>query len=303
MYILSFFKSLFRPRHIPPAIYFFLNMGLIFAMFAYVMPFEVYREDTTLNKVYLGLIGVAVNFAFIFVSLSPLGEWFWRITNKIEKQPEQALYSQWQQVTAVFDEVKEQAILTDRHISPNVKLYYSRTNEINAFALGHRTVIVTRGMLDVHPEYLKGVLAHEFGHIAHGDSDLKLGINVSNCFLSVFMFCVSLIANFLIGILGSFNNGITNFIALILNLIFNIIVLGLFKLWSMLGVVLINRASRRDEYAADEFASKTGYGGQLANFLYVLDGNAPKTDKFSLMFQTHPDTADRIEKLGYVLAA
>lgn len=297
MYILSFFRSLFRPRHFPPAIYFLLNTGIIFAIFALILPFEIY-PDATLNKVFLGLIGVGINFVFICLSLTPLGEAFWRISNSIKKKPDAAYLEQWQQANAVFDEVKEQAMHADRHVSGKVRLYYCPTNEINAFALGHRTVVVTRGILDVHPEYLKGVLAHEFGHIANGDSDLKLGINVSNCILSIFMFLVSVVANGIIAVLYALNSNVTNIIGLVLNFIFNIIVLGLFRLWSLLGVVLINWSSRRDEYCADSFADKVGYGEQLAQFLYALDGNAPKTNKFSIMFQTHPDTVDRLEKLG-----
>ena len=228
-----------------------------------------------------------------------MGEAFWRIGNAIKKKPDAAFMQQWEQANAVFEEVKQQAMATDRRVSSKVKLYYSPTDEINAFALGHRTIVVTRGILDVHPEYLKGVLAHEFGHIANGDSDLKLGINVSNCILSIFMFLISIIANGIIAVCYALNNNVTNIVGLIFNFIFNIIVLGLFRLWSLLGVVLINWSSRRDEYCADSFAANVGYGEQLAQFLYALDGNAPKTNRFSIMFQTHPDTVDRLENLGY----
>lgn len=298
MYLFSFLRSLFRPRHIPPAIYFVLNTGIIFALFAFVLPFELY-PDATLNKVFLGLIGVGVNFVFICLSLTPMGEAFWRIGNAIKKLPDAAYMEQWQQANAVFDEVKQQVMLMDKRVSSKVRLYYSPTDEINAFALGHRTIVVTRGILDVHPEYLKGVLAHEFGHIANGDSDLKLGINVSNCILSIFVFIVSIIANGIIAICYAINSGVTKIIGLVFNVIFNILILGVFRLWSLLGVALINWSSRRDEYCADSFADKAGYGEQLAQFLYALDGDAPKTNKFSLMFQTHPDTVNRLANLGY----
>lgn len=300
MYIFSFLRSLFRPRHILPVIYFVLNTGIIFVLFAFLLPFELH-SDTTLNMVFLGLIGVGVNFVFICLSLTPMGEAFWRIGNAIKKQPEAAYAEQWQHVNAVFNEVKQQVMLADKRVSSKVNLYYSSTDEINAFALGHRTIVVTRGIMDIHPEFLKGVLAHEFGHIANGDSDLKLGINVSNCILSIFMFLVSIIANGIIAICYAINSSVTNIIGLVFNFIFNILILGVFKLWSLLGVVLINWASRRDEYCADSFADKAGYGEQLAQFLYALDGNAPKTNKFSLMFQTHPDTVDRLENLGHVV--
>lgn len=297
MYIFSFFKSLFKPKHIPPAIYFLANAALIFVLFA-LLPFKIY-PDNKLNQIFLGLIGLGINFVFIFLSLTPLGEAFWRLTNAIKKKPEEALAQQWLVANQVFEEVKATAICADRHVSKKVKLYYSRTDELNAYALGHRTVIITRGMLGIHPDYLKGVLAHEFGHIAHGDGDLKLGINVSNFILSIFVFFVSLIANTVIAMFEESDSCLAVVITLAARILLNIIILGLFQLWTLLGVVLVNWSSRRDEYSADAFANKLGYGESLAMFLDALDGDTPRMNKFSLMFQTHPDTVDRLAKLGY----
>lgn len=302
MYIFSFFKSLLRPRHILPTLYFLVNCALVFLIFYYFMPFELHPDPTT-NGVILGLIGLGVNLFFIIISLSPLGEFFWRLRNNIQSAPRSAAENnRWNIALNAFEEVKAKAVQASRSVSNKVKLYYSPTDEINAYALGHRTVILTRGILAADPEYLKGVLAHEFGHIAHGDSDLKLGINVSNSILTIFMTFVSVIANFIIGILGGTDSNIGYLLYVVCRIVLNIIIMGLFKLWTLLGVLLLNMSSRKEEFLADGFAKELGYDEQLARFLNAIDGSGYRTNKFDLMFQTHPDTVDRLENLGFKVA-
>src|ERR1700761_6097044 len=43
--------------------------------------------------------------------------------------------------------------------------------ELNAFATGRRTIVVTKGLLQIcTPDELRGVLAHELGHLVSGDT-------------------------------------------------------------------------------------------------------------------------------------
>lgn len=299
MYIFSFFKSLLRPRHILPSLYFFVNCALVFLIFFFFMPFEIH-PDATINGVLLGLIGLGINLFFILISLSPLGELFWRMRNNVQNRAVGEEESKhWKVALEAFEEVKAKAVQASKSVSNKVQLYYSPSEDVNAYALGHRTIVLQRGLLFANPEYLKGVLAHEFGHIAHGDSDLKLGINVSNSILTIFMTVVSIIANLIIGILGGTRSNLGYILYYICHFVLNIIIIGLFKLWSMLGVLLINVSSRKEEFLADDFANELGYGEQLAQLLNIIDGSGYRTNKFDLMFQTHPDTIDRLANLGF----
>ena len=295
MYIFSFFKSLFKPKHILPSIYFFLNAAIIFFIF-YILPFEI-TSDAFMNSIYLGLIGLGINLIFIVVSLSPFGELLWRVRNGIKKQPESDLCNAWIAAENVFSEVREIAAKSSRGVNDKVRLYYSPTDDINAFALGHRTVIITRGMLEANRD-LRGVFAHELGHIAHGDSDLKLGINVSNSILTIFITIVTMIAAIIIGMLRSNRGGPLDALGSMLEILFYIVVLGLFKLWTIVGVLCVNWSSKKQEYLADSFAKEIGYGEQLRIFLEDLDWSSTRTNWFNLMWQTHPDTVDRIERLA-----
>ena len=301
MYLFSFIKSLLKPRNFLSSVYFLLNAAFVFLVF-YILPIEIV-EDKATNSLILGLIGLGVNGVFIMLSLTPMGEAFWRYRNNIKKRPD-AVYSDiWQTVNDVFDEVKGRAREYSRSVSRKVKLYYSATKDINAYALGHRTVIITQGMLYSHPEYLKGVFAHELGHIAHGDSDLKLGINVANSIITTFVTVISAFAYTVAAMLYNSENDLVHLVGLLISIFLNVIIVGVFRLWSLVGVLCVNVASRKAEYQADGFADEIGYGEQLARFLDALDGNAPRTSRFNLMFQTHPDTADRLEALGFTYAA
>ena len=297
MYLFSFLKSLIKPKNALSTIYFLINSVIIFFIF-YILPIEVIADEKW-NPIVLGLIGLGFNAVFILISLSPIGEFFWRIRNKVYNSAPEEFAQYWQNANAVFEEVKNTAIQRGYKISNKVKLYYTPTNDLNAFALGHRTVIITHAMMCIDPEYLKGVLAHEIGHIVNADGDLKLGINVSNGILTIFLTVVSILSNFIIGVFTGAQNGFMNVLGVIMNFLFNIVVLGLFTVWSYLGVLCVNSTSRKCEYKADGFAKELGYGEQLSAFLYALDGNAPKTSIFNLMYQTHPDTPDRIKALGY----
>ncbi len=295
MYIFSFFKSLFKPKHILPSIYFFLNAAIIFFIF-YILPIEI-TADAFMNSIYLGLIGLGVNLFFIVVSLTPFGELLWRVRNGIKIQPESDLFNAWLAAENVFLEVREAAAKFSRGVNDKVRLYYSPTDDINAFALGHRTVIITRGML-VACRDLRGVFAHELGHIAHGDSDLKLGINVANSILTIFVTIVTMIAAFIVEVLRSNRGGLLDALGSLLDVLFYIVVLGLFKLWTIIGVLCVNWSSKKQEYHADDFAKEIGYGEQLQTFLREFDESTTKTNWFNLMWQTHPDTIDRLEKLA-----
>ncbi|MGN1060713.1 MAG: M48 family metalloprotease [Candidatus Coproplasma sp.] len=296
MYIFSFLKSLIKPKNLLSAIYFLINSVIIFFIF-YILPIEVIADEKW-NPIVLGLIGLGINAVIILISLSPIGEFFWRIRNRVFNSAPDEFAEYWQNVNAVFEEVKNTAIQCGHKISDKLKLYYTPTNDLNAFALGHRTVVITHATMCINPDYIKGVLAHEMGHIVNADSDLKLGINVSNGILTIFLTVVSFISNFIIGALTGAQNGFMNVIGLILNFLFNILIIGLFNVWNYIGVLCVNCTSRKSEYKADGFAKELGYGEQLTAFLYALDGNAPKTSIFNLMYQTHPDTPDRIRALG-----
>lgn len=294
MYIIGFIRSLLRPRKFLCSLYFLLNLVVVFFVFATFASFGGNGED---NAVKAGFIGIAVNIVVTLIALSPIGEAYVRMKEKVERvdrTPDTA------GVYMIFDEVYAEAKKQSKFVGNKIKLYYKDTDEVNAYALGHRTVIITRGLINnMDADMIRGVLAHEFGHIASGDSDLKLGISVSNGILWLATIAFNLIIVLIAGLVAILSEKAGNWLSVLGITIVTLI----YTIWVKLGMLLVNATSRKDEYAADAFAVDCGYGNHLYAALDALDGVKTKSSFFSLLASTHPDTVDRLKAIQAKLAA
>ncbi|MDP2305825.1 MAG: zinc metalloprotease HtpX [Pseudomonadota bacterium] len=192
---------------------------------------------------------------------------------------------------------------------PMPKVYLLPQPGPNAFATGrnpkHAAVAVTSGILQIlTPEQLRGVLAHELGHIKNGD------ILISTL-AATMAGAISMLANIaqwgLIFGGGRDDERGGNPIGLLVTM-----------LVAPFAAMLIQLAiSRSREYAADAYGAKlVGEGRPLAEALQRLEqGNArvptqadPSTAHLfivsplvgrgiSSLFRTHPHTEDRVKRL------
>ena len=191
---------------------------------------------------------------------------------------------------------------------PTPRLYLIPSEQPNAFATGrnpqHAAVAVTDGLLRHLPEdQVKGVLAHEFGHIKNRD------ILVSSI-AAMIAAAISAIANilqfsFLFG--GDEEDSGVGLIGTIATIIFAPLAAALLQL----------AVSRQREYLADATGAQLlGRGAPLADALESLDRGAqavpmavnPATASLyavnplprvgvATLFMTHPPTAERIRRL------
>ncbi len=183
----------------------------------------------------------------------------------------------------------------------------------NAFATGrdpaHGVVAVTEGIMRLlSPDELKGVLAHEMGHIKNRDILIQ---SVAGVMASVIMFAANMVqwaAIFGIGSSSDDDEGSTSGIgALLLAFI------------APVAAMLIQMAiSRSREYLADETGARiSGNPLSLAGALEKLDGyskqipmragsegtahmfivNPFTTSRVGKWFSTHPPMADRVQRL------
>ena len=234
------------------------------------------------------------------IALSPIGEWILRLQTgcKKIKRAEQLNF-----IMPIFNEVYQKAKALDPSISDNVQLYISDDEEPNAFATGRKTVCVTEGMMHMPPEQIKATLGHEFGHLAHKDTDLILVVSVGNLIVTTFIILVRLaidICHILFGIVTIFIGGSEGFLAAIFNTMYHAmitaIVSGLTWIWTKIGVLLVMKSSRANEFEADEFSFRLGYGPELCALLDTICGSNPK-GLFANLASSHPDKDDRIAKL------
>lgn len=293
MYIFSFLKALFKPSKILTSIYLVLNMGLVFGMF-YL--FKLFAFGTELDGVYNGLIGIGINFACLLVALTPMGEMYFRFISGIKRM---ARTSENEHIFQAFEEVYQKAKEVNPKLSKKIRLYCKKDKDVNAYALGHRTVCLTEGAMKLDIEHIKGMLAHEFGHIAHADSDLTLGIVLSNMILGIFVFIVKLIATLMILIVGVATR--SKVLTAIMSFIFITIIMTVFQLWTKIGMLMMNATSRGDEYLADKFAVECGYGCELSDALSTIDPSLTKSSVVALLSSTHPDTVTRVEKISILM--
>lgn len=293
MYIFSFLKALFKPSKVLTSIYILLNTAMVFGLF-YL--FKIFSFGTTLDGIYNGLIGLGINFVCLLIALSPIGECCMRFLNGIKIMPYNA---ETERLYETFNNVYAKALSVNPKLSRKIKLYYKDELNVNAYALGHRTVCMTVGSTQLSTQQIEGLLAHEFGHISNADSDLLLGIFVSNIILSVFMFIVKLLAMLFSLVLA----GLTRSDAgpAIINFLLITVVMTVFAIWTRLGMLMLNATSRADEYRADNFAVQCGNGIQLAEALSTIDPSTTKSPALAMLMSTHPDTVVRIERINAAL--
>lgn len=207
-----------------------------------------------------------------------------------------------QQAPAIYQDVGE---LCQRMGLPMPKLYYTEDAQPNAFATGRNpensAVVITRGLLNVlNRDEVRGVLAHELGHIKNRDV-------LISTIAAVMAGAISSLANLAL-FFGGNDREDRNPIAELL-----------FVLLSPIAATLIQLAvSRSREFQADATAAQyTQRPQDLANALMKIDqasqqipfvdanpalstlyiSNPFRTDAVLNLFSTHPPIAQRIERL------
>lgn len=297
IYIVEFLSALFKAHNIPVIIYMFMNVIFI-SLFCFLLVPDI--------RIAIPL-GLGVYLISLFIALSPIGEKILRFQTKCSPLTDQAVI---QRIMPIFEEAKRRATITanaeGRTIPDDVQLFYNDDNGMNAFATGRKTVCFTKGILSADDEMLLATFEHEFGHIAHHDTDSILLITVGNLiFSSIITFFrigifLSEIMFHIIGIFLGGEEGIFMILMGSLSRFLSLIFIDLFMLiWTGFGNLLVLKSSRNREFLADEFAFRCGKGRELQSMLNFLEGGnlAKTTGLFATLKSSHPDTVDRITAL------
>ena len=281
MYIVDFFKRITRKSNIPILIYLVLNIFVI-ALILQSLFYASFAESL--------LIGLVLYAFSMTIALSPIGEWILRIQTGCHKIKR---VEQLDFIKPIFDEVYEKAKNLDPSIPDDVHLFINGDENPNAFATGRKTICITEGMLRQPKEQIKAALAHEFGHLAHKDTDLILVVTIGNFFVTAIITIIKLILigiNLVVSLAGE---GIAGAISSVLTVIF---VDALMWVWTKIGTALVMKSTRSNEYEADEFSFKLGYGDSLCAFLDSF-GHSGTKGLFATLESSHPDKNDRIARM------
>jgi heat shock protein HtpX len=213
-----------------------------------------------------------------------------------------------------FGEVKDRA-----NCYRPFRLLIEEKMNFSAYAIGHNTLVISRGMLEqATDEELKGVMAHELGHLVSKDGVVGAAFVMAGelpRMVKRFYRLVKIILFGGVGLSRLIMRTISAFLGLVILLIGLVWLLGnerlvLPMLALVLFVLLFNvldrlfrffslMISRFTEYKQDAYAWQLGYGSGLRKALQRLAESGPQITNsfFILMNGTHPMIYNRIRRL------
>lgn len=192
-----------------------------------------------------------------------------------------------------------------------VRVWIEESWEMNAYATGFHTIVISRGLLQgLSPVELRGVLAHELGHLLSGDTIvatafLTAGLlpkAVFGVFRAVIFVLRSSLArvSFVAGCVLLLGMGLIlnrahllkGAAASLLFVFFFMVLNRVFKFFALM-------MARYAEYRQDAFAFRLGYGDGLRKVLEMLAAGqeAAPSRYFIVMHSTHPVIFKRIRRL------
>ncbi len=148
-----------------------------------------------------------------------------------------------------------------------MKFYVCSDKDFNAFAFAHNKVAINTGTLnESDPELLRGVVAHELGHIAHLDVTAAL-IAQTNFFL---LFCVIMLPWLLVSSFAPKEGEKVHLSTYFIWLVFFLLMKVINGIMNSVHYVCYLIGGKRSEYAADKFAVKIGEGAGILRFFIAF---------------------------------
>ncbi|MDR2531661.1 MAG: M48 family metalloprotease [Oscillospiraceae bacterium] len=249
------------------------------------------------NEIYGYIITIGFFILTVVIVFSPLAEKLLRFTNGIRsiETNEEREY-----LMPIFNEVmstipQEEIELNKK--SRKIELCIIDKIQVNACAMGRRTVAITKGAMKAFDEeQLKGVIAHEVAHIRTGDTVADLYLRLACGYFYLFVLLFKLITLFMDKIsLATKEKSVGSYLCSLTRTTSKFAVSLILLLTQIVSAI----ESRKREYRADRVAYEWGLGENLISALYLLekislDDSRTITQK---MTASHPRTTARIGRL------
>jgi len=235
----------------------------------------------------------------ISVALSPIGEVILRLIENCRKP---ATKAETGYLMPLFEEVFESAKEIDPKLNDRITLYMIDIMHVDSFAIGRETIVITKGAMATFTEdELKGVLAHELGHMSYGHTKAKLLVKIGNIFFTAMVWVCKLLWDFIqrrYNVRKKHNSKwgvVLSILVVIARFLFDTSVF----LFVTLSEIILALNSRANETQADTFAYNIGYGEELTSSLYLLQKIAITGDTgiMERAKATYPHIAYRIRHL------
>ena len=293
MYFVDFFRNITKKNNIGVFIWLILNTIIVSSVLA-----ELFLGLVNNHLVAAYLLGIAVYIVILSITLSPIGEWMLRVQNGCKKITRK---EDIERLEPIFREIYAKAKEQNPELPDDIQFYICEDALPNAFATGRKTVCITEGFLRYSDKHIRAVLAHEFGHLAHKDTDAVLIVAVGNLIVTglfvLYRIIFRVFAMVFSFIMAFFSEDAGMAVgSAIINIFIDFLLAILMQAWTKLGVLICLYSSRKNENLADEYAYNLGYGVELCQFLDCL---APEKSKglWAALNSSHPDHDVRISYL------
>lgn len=230
----------------------------------------------------------------LIIGFSSLGEKLLRLLNRVRPLETKR---EKEYLQPLFDEVLACAKAKNKRLR-KIELCIVDDMTVNAMALGRKTVAVTKGAMQTFsPEELKAIMAHEVGHIAHGDTIAMLYTIIGNGIFSLLLLFVRVCLLLLDWIQSLFSgkHSIISAVMFLLRLYLEICIL----IFNFGMQVIISVNSRKSEFSADMFSYSIGYDSDMIEALYLLEkiSLGDNSSIIQTMTASHPRLTLRIKNL------
>lgn len=238
---------------------------------------------------------IFITFILLLFSLSNIIEW---IVRKLEDVRHVATDKEKEYLQPIYNHVYNAYKNQCSNLSHKVRLYIVDTMKVESFAIGRKTIAISRGMIEtMSDEELKGVIAHEFSHIVLYHSQIRLIIAMT---ANIQLWICIVIEKILMRIIATMKSD--NIIAILLKFV-HVIFATIVNIVMFIANMIIIPNYRNSEFKADNLTVKCGFGLELKNALYkIYDMEiSDKKELLNRIYDTHPRTAYRIEKIENTL--
>ena len=276
------FEKLFRLSNIGTMIFFTLNFSLLLILFS---PYS-FTTEGFMTMLFIYVLSILFSCSFAgekFLAILIGAKEIRRTDVKIKIIP---------LVEVVYNKAKKET----PDIVGSIHLMVIPEDGVNAFTLGKRTICVTEGLLRLPDDLIMGALAHEIGHVANRHTEIQILIGGANLLISGFLLILKAVSWIIAGIAGIFTLRSRRLSTRCLfSLVGGLSLLITFG-WIKFCNLFLMWSARQNEYVADEYAYKIGFGKELA---VVLDRfrNQPIRGIIRALETTHPSTDERIARL------
>lgn len=240
------------------------------------------------------LLLITIYISSVLVSLSPIGEWVLSVlagAKDIKRKDVKIRLIPLLEI--VFGQAKK---ITPTMIN-SINLKIIQDPSPNAYAIGRKTICVTDSLLELSDNEIMAVFAHEVGHLAYHHSAIQLLIGGGNILIAGFLLILKAISWMITGLFALIGLSTRSIGRTILFGLIGGIFTFLIWLWTKFCMLFLMWSMRQNEYLADEYAYKLGYGNILAYLLDQKLSSAPQKGLLKALYAKHPSNDDRITRL------